>query len=69
MVAFLGSTIGNFEPDGRADFLARIRAGLVDGETFLLGTGWIEWPSDHWRGGCPWWGVCPCCCGMYGVSA
>jgi L-histidine N-alpha-methyltransferase len=45
MVAFLGSSFGNFEPDGRADFLARIRAGLVDGETFLLGTDLVTEPA------------------------
>ena len=45
MVAFLGSTIGNLEPDGRADFLAQIRAALGDGETFLLGTDLVKDPA------------------------
>jgi L-histidine N-alpha-methyltransferase len=41
----LSAPIGSLEPDGRADFLARIRAGLADGETFLLGTDLVQEPA------------------------
>lgn len=37
LVAFLGSTIGNFAPDQRASFLADIRGILGPGDSFLLG--------------------------------
>lgn len=37
LIAFLGSTIGNFDPDGRATFLADVRATLGAGDAFLLG--------------------------------
>ena len=42
MVAFLGSTIGNLEPAPRARFLAAVRAGLGDGDSFLLGTDLVK---------------------------
>ena len=42
MVAFLGSTIGNLEPGPRAAFLAGVRAGLDDGDSFLLGTDLVK---------------------------
>lgn len=42
LVAFLGSTIGNLDPDGRAAFYAELRAGLVDGDTLLLGTDLVK---------------------------
>jgi dimethylhistidine N-methyltransferase len=42
MVAFLGSTIGNLEPGPRAAFLAGVRAGLSDGDSFLLGTDLVK---------------------------
>jgi L-histidine Nalpha-methyltransferase len=42
MVAFLGSTIGNLEPGPRAAFLAGVRAGLADGDSFLLGTDLVK---------------------------
>jgi L-histidine N-alpha-methyltransferase len=45
LVAFLGSTIGNFAPDERAAFLARIRAGMADGDSFLLGTDLVKDPA------------------------
>jgi L-histidine N-alpha-methyltransferase len=45
MVAFLGSTIGNLLPDERASFLARVRSGLADGDTLLLGTDLVKDPS------------------------
>jgi L-histidine Nalpha-methyltransferase len=41
-IAFLGSTIGNFEPPARASFLKRIGAILRPGETFLLGTDLVK---------------------------
>ena len=36
--AFLGSTIGNFEPTSRAELLAQFRRAMGSGDTFLLGT-------------------------------
>jgi L-histidine N-alpha-methyltransferase len=45
MVAFLGGTIGNFEPKARARFLADVR-GLLgdDGGSLLLGTDLVKSP-------------------------
>jgi L-histidine N-alpha-methyltransferase len=37
LVAFLGSTIGNFGPDERAGFLTGVRGILGEGDWFLLG--------------------------------
>jgi L-histidine N-alpha-methyltransferase len=45
LVAFLGSTIGNLLPDQRAEFLARVRAGLRPGDSFLLGTDLVKDPA------------------------
>ncbi len=42
LVAFLGSTIGNFEPDSRAQFLRSVRSALAPGDTFLLGTDLVK---------------------------
>ena len=42
LVAFLGSTIGNFVPEQRAAFLARVRSGLRPGDFFLLGTDLVK---------------------------
>jgi L-histidine N-alpha-methyltransferase len=42
MVAFLGSTIGNFPPPARARFLADLRATLQPGDSFLLGTDLVK---------------------------
>jgi L-histidine Nalpha-methyltransferase len=42
VVAFLGSTIGNFAPSERADFLARVARGLEPGDAFLLGTDLVK---------------------------
>ena len=42
MIAFLGSTIGNFEPPARASFLKQIGATLRPGDTFLLGTDLVK---------------------------
>lgn len=38
MVLFLGSTIGNFEPEAAVDFLRKIRSMLAPGDFLLLGT-------------------------------
>jgi len=45
LVAFLGSTIGNLEPAARAQFLARVRAELLPGDSFLLGTDLVKDPA------------------------
>jgi L-histidine N-alpha-methyltransferase len=44
MVAFLGGTIGNFEPAHRAKFLAAVADSLSAGETFLLGVDLVKDP-------------------------
>ncbi len=38
LVLFLGSTIGNFEPDAAIDFLYEVRQVLTPGDAMLLGT-------------------------------
>ncbi|HEY8300789.1 MAG TPA: L-histidine N(alpha)-methyltransferase [Jatrophihabitans sp.] len=45
LVIFLGGTIGNFDDDERAAFLARIRAALAPGDHFLLGADLVKPPS------------------------
>jgi L-histidine N-alpha-methyltransferase len=45
LVAFLGSTIGNLLPEERARFLARVRAALRPGDSFLLGTDLVKDPA------------------------
>ncbi|MET0998905.1 MAG: L-histidine N(alpha)-methyltransferase [Marmoricola sp.] len=45
LLAFLGSTIGNLEPDQRARFLADVRRTLGDGDAFLLGTDLVKDPA------------------------
>jgi len=42
VVAFLGSTIGNLDPDQRARFLADVRATLDPGDGFLLGVDLVK---------------------------
>jgi L-histidine N-alpha-methyltransferase len=42
MIALLGSTIGNLDPAGRAEMLGTLRAGMDDGDTFLLGTDLVK---------------------------
>lgn len=42
LVAFLGGTIGNFEPDERATFLAQIADGLGPEDALLLGTDLVK---------------------------
>ena len=44
LVAFLGSTIGNFAPKARADFLATVAANLGAGDSLLLGTDLVKDP-------------------------
>jgi L-histidine N-alpha-methyltransferase len=44
VVAFLGSTIGNFAPGPRATFLADVAAALEPGDAFLLGTDLVKDP-------------------------
>jgi L-histidine N-alpha-methyltransferase len=45
LVAFLGGTIGNFEPAPRTDFLARVAGSLRAGDAFLLGTDLVKDPE------------------------
>ncbi|MFI7586577.1 L-histidine N(alpha)-methyltransferase [Spongisporangium articulatum] len=45
LVAFLGGTIGNFEPASRAAFLARLQAALAPGDRFLLGADLVKSPA------------------------
>ena len=42
LVAFLGSTIGNLDPDGRARFYRRLAAGLAPDDALLLGTDLVK---------------------------
>ena len=42
IVAFLGSTIGNFAPEQRAAFLADVAATLAPGDALLLGTDLVK---------------------------
>jgi L-histidine N-alpha-methyltransferase len=42
LVAFLGSTIGNFGPEGRARFLSEVAADLEPGDGLLLGTDLVK---------------------------
>ena len=44
LVAFLGSTIGNLDPDGRARFYRSIAAGLAPDDALLLGTDLVKDP-------------------------
>ena len=44
LIAFLGGTIGNFEPADRARFLADVRGVLRPGEHLLLGTDLVKSP-------------------------
>jgi L-histidine N-alpha-methyltransferase len=45
MVAFLGSTIGNLDPDQRRKFLFDLDCVLVSGDTLLLGTDLVKEPK------------------------
>ncbi|MEW9548231.1 L-histidine N(alpha)-methyltransferase [Nonomuraea sp. NPDC050783] len=42
MVAFLGGTIGNLDPDARRAFLKELRGNLRPGDTFLLGADLVK---------------------------
>jgi L-histidine Nalpha-methyltransferase len=42
LVAFLGSTIGNFAPAPRARFLSALRATMHEGDALLLGTDLVK---------------------------
>ncbi|HLK49650.1 MAG TPA: L-histidine N(alpha)-methyltransferase [Bryobacteraceae bacterium] len=42
LVLFLGSTIGNFEPDAACEFLAAVRLCLRPGDALLLGTDLVK---------------------------
>ena len=42
LVLFLGSTIGNFEPDAAVDFLRSVRLALAPGDALLLGTDLVK---------------------------
>jgi dimethylhistidine N-methyltransferase len=42
LLLFLGSTIGNFEPDEARDFIREIRRRLRPGDGFLLGTDLVK---------------------------
>ncbi len=45
MVAFLGGTIGNYEPEARAALLADLAATLEPGDSLLLGTDLVKEPA------------------------
>lgn len=45
LVAFLGSTLGNFPPAARARFLADLARGMAAGETLLLGLDLVKDPE------------------------
>jgi L-histidine N-alpha-methyltransferase len=45
LVAFLGSSIGNFEEAERSRFLSRLREAMEPGESFLLGTDLVKDPA------------------------
>jgi L-histidine Nalpha-methyltransferase len=45
LVAFLGGTIGNFEPEQRAAFLAALGSTLQPGDALLLGTDLVKDPA------------------------
>jgi L-histidine N-alpha-methyltransferase len=45
LVAFLGSSIGNFPPEERARFLRALRTGLAPGDWFLLGIDLVKDPE------------------------
>jgi L-histidine N-alpha-methyltransferase len=44
-IAFIGSTIGNLEPEARTAFLTQVSAALRPGDTFLLGTDLVKDPG------------------------
>lgn len=48
MIAFLGGTIGNFEPANRTRFIADVVTALDPGGTFLVGTDLVKDPDRLW---------------------
>ncbi len=46
LVVFLGSTIGNFDDQERAAFLAAVRSLLAPGDGFLLGVDLVKDPAE-----------------------
>ena len=48
LVLFLGSTIGNFEPEAAIDFLYAVRSSLERGDALLLGTDLVK-PVEQLR--------------------
>ncbi len=42
IVAFLGSTIGNFPPEDRQDFLSEVAVSIKEGDAFLLGVDLVK---------------------------
>jgi L-histidine N-alpha-methyltransferase len=42
MIAFLGSTIGNFDPAGRKQFFSDLAEGMRPGDSLLLGTDLVK---------------------------
>jgi L-histidine Nalpha-methyltransferase len=46
LVLFLGSTIGNFEPDAAVEFLTALRSWMCPGDGLLLGTDLVK-PMDR----------------------
>jgi L-histidine Nalpha-methyltransferase len=46
LLLFLGSTIGNFEPDAAVEFLTALRAWMCPGDGLLLGTDLVK-PVDR----------------------
>ncbi|WP_309649169.1 L-histidine N(alpha)-methyltransferase [Nocardioides sp.] len=45
LLAFLGSTIGNLDPEQRTVFLRDVRGTLAEGDFFLLGTDLVKSPE------------------------
>src|SRR5947209_1234900 len=45
LVLFIGSTIGNFEPEEAVQFLSRVRASLGPGDALLLGFDLVKGPD------------------------
>lgn len=45
MIAFLGGTLGNLDPDERAEFLGSVAEVLEEGEQLLLGVGLVTDPE------------------------
>ena len=49
LVAFLGSTIGNFTPVRRRDFFTALRAAMTEKDMFLLGADLVKDAGVLWR--------------------